>query len=190
MSAATGKTARGDEVGRRWPGMDRIPTSLAGPRRAEVTVRRTEHRCRERSRIGCGCGCRGLVSGTFGGRFQDRKHQGVEVLVEGGRAILSALLGRGADAEASILQLLRNRAQAEHLDHPERTLDLGVLGEVPAGLGLEVVGPDGGGPRSEDDPALAPGADPQRRLDRNPLMSGAIARRVTTAPIRPRAATD
>ena len=48
-------------------------------------------------------------------RFQDRQSQGVEVLVERGAGHPQRLLGRGADAQAPLLDLGRDRAQAQQL---------------------------------------------------------------------------
>ncbi|HZW29706.1 MAG TPA: glycosyltransferase family 39 protein [Isosphaeraceae bacterium] len=130
-----------------------------------------------RSGVGLGRLATRLGSGPGGGvavagRFQHRQRQGVEVLVERGSGQLQRPLGRGADAEAPLLELRWNGAEPEPLDHPERPLNLGILSDSLAVLGLEIVWPDGGTPRSERNPAPAPIADPERRFDRDAAEVG------------------
>jgi hypothetical protein len=104
--------------------------------------------------------------------LEDRQHHGVEVPVEVGSGGAQGLLGGGPDAEAPLLELGRDRAEPQGLDDAERRLDLGVLREVSARVGLEVIGPDGRGPRAVRDPAAPRCADPERGLDRDAPQVG------------------
>jgi hypothetical protein len=104
--------------------------------------------------------------------LEDRQHHGVEVPVEVGSGGAQGLLGGGPDAEAPLLELGRDRAEPQGFDDAERRLHLGVLCEVAALVGLEVIGPDGRGPRAVRDPSAPRCADPECGLDRDAAQVG------------------
>ena len=109
------------------------------------------------------------------------------------RAVSSAFWVAAPMRRLRSLSSWRDRAQAEHLDHPERPLDLGILGEVPAGLGpggrragpwrsATRRGPSDRprcGPRASSRPsrrscrARSPGGSPRRRSGPGPRPTGA-----------------
>jgi mannosyltransferase len=144
---------------------------------------RAEHRSargglgrRDGSTSGMG-GRRGILGCTtgviaFGGGLEHRKHQAIEIPSEVRPGGAEGLLCGGADAKAPLLQLGRNRAESESLDDGESSLDLGVPRQIAAFVGLEIVGPDGRGPRAVRDPSPSRRADPEGRLDRDAAEIG------------------
>ena len=97
--------------------------------------------------------------------LQNRQDHRLEILVEGVAGHPHGLFGRGTDAQAAILDVGWDRAEAQHFDDLECPLDLGVVREILAGIGPQLVGPDGGASRSEGDPTIGRGTDPERAFD-------------------------
>jgi hypothetical protein len=146
---------------------------------AGLTTLRAEHgTARRGSGLGSGRGFPGRrVHARAGGLvaiggLEDGQHQGIEIPVEVGSGGAEGPLRRRPDAEAPLLELGCDGAEAEGLDHAERRLDLRILREIAALVGLEVVGPNGRGPRTIGGPLGALGADPERRLDRDAAEVG------------------
>ena len=122
--------------------------------------------------------------------LEDRQHQGVQILVDRAARGAEGFLGRGAHLQAALLELGGNCPQAERLHEGKGRLDLGIGGEVAAGIGRQVVRADRG--RSRDD------REPTDRRRREPTWwprrsSGSCRRRnssrVIRAPTRPRSPT-
>ena len=125
-----------------------------------------------------------------GRRVEDRQRQPGEVGVGGRPRLAEGLAGRGADRQAALLDLRRDLPEAERLDDLKRLRHLRVVGQVLAGVGPEVVGPDARRPRAGQRPAVALLRTQRAISTVTPDRSGATSSCVTTAPTRPLAATS
>ena len=72
--------------------------------------------------------------GVFGG-LEDGECQGLKVFVEGGASHSERLLGRRADAQAAILEIGWNCAEAQAFDDLESPLNLGIGFKALGGVG-------------------------------------------------------